>query len=63
MTDLKLTVEQLRLVLSVEQEKVNNIKEALNHSNAKSTSDFIEIYNRLDAVEKDVAILKFQHSK
>ncbi len=60
--DLKSTVEQLRLVLSVEQEKVNNIKEVLTSSNNKLEDTFIDVYNRLDMVEKDVAILKFQHS-
>jgi len=60
--DLKSTVEQLRLVLSVEQEKVSNMKETLITSLTIMDTKLVSISNKVDQHEKDIVVLKTIHS-
>lgn len=61
--DLKNTVEQLRLVLSVEQEKVNNIKETLLTSLTVVDGKLNFLSTKVDQHDKDITVLKTIHDK
>ena len=56
---LKIAVEELKIMFSTEKEKLNNAKASL----VNIETSFTEIYNRIEVVERDLAVLKFQHSK
>jgi len=57
-TDLKSTVEDLRIMLSVEQEKVKNTKDTLD-SNIKDLYNTMDnIVVKVDIIDKEVAVLK-----
>lgn len=60
--DLKTAVEQLRLVLSVEQEKTNNMKDMLTNSVNSLDNKVTSIENKVESHEKDIVILKTIHS-
>ena len=59
--DLKSTVEQLRLVLSVEQEKINNIRETLTLSNVQLSSRINELSTKVEHNTSDIIVLKTMH--
>jgi len=57
-TDLKSTVEDLRIMLSVEQEKVKNTRDTLD-SNIKDLYNTMDtIIVKVDIIDKEVAVLK-----
>jgi len=57
-TDLKITVDDLRIMLSVEQEKVKNTKDVLD-SNIKDLYNTMDnIVVKVDIIDKEVAVLK-----
>lgn len=60
--DLKVTVENIQIMFSAEQEKIRNTRESLESIKDSLDTSFNEIYNRVDNIEKDVAVLKFQNS-
>jgi hypothetical protein len=59
--DLKSTVEQLRLVLSVEQEKVNHLRETLVASNAILDTKVTNLSTRVEQNTNDILVLKTMH--
>ena len=59
--DLKITVDQLRLVLSVEQEKIHNIKETLIASLSNVDIKLNVLNVKVDQHDKDITVLKTIH--
>jgi len=59
--DLKSTVEQLRLVLSVEQEKINNLRETLVSSNSVLENKVTILTDKVEKNTEDIVVLKTMH--
>lgn len=59
--DLKSAVEQLKVVLSVEQEKVNNLRETLLASNTALDGRINNLSTKVDQNTSDILVLKTMH--
>jgi hypothetical protein len=60
--DLKFTVDQLRIVLSVEQEKIHNIKETVSTSLVNIDTKLTGMSIKIDQHDRDITVLKTIHS-
>lgn len=57
-TELKHAVDQLSIMVSVEKEKVKNIKESNEVEHALHDKDIESLYDRVDALEKEMIRIK-----
>jgi len=62
-TELKKAVDQLKIVVSVEQERLKNTKEILSSTATVIESRVSSLENTIDRHDRDITILKTIHNK
>ena len=62
-TELKKAVDQLKIVVSVEQERLKNTKEILSSTATVIESRVSSLENIVDKHDRDITILKTIHNK